>query len=94
MWTALQTSAEARFYSAADWVRASMEMWHANQLLTSGKPISPSSWAQVQRGPGDLLVSPSEKRRIGIELKAVGSDPDQDAAVLTLAKYQDKLKPV
>jgi hypothetical protein len=28
MWTAVQTSCEARFYSQADWVRLRLELWN------------------------------------------------------------------
>jgi hypothetical protein len=91
MWTALQASAEARFYSQADWERARLELWHANSLLTADKPIPAASWAQVQRGLSDMLVSPAEKRRTGIELQPPDRDADEDAAVLQIAKYQGKL---
>ena len=46
--------------------------------------------SDVQRGLSELLVSPADKRRAGIELKAA-ADVDADAAVLQIAKYQDKL---
>jgi hypothetical protein len=91
MWDALQTSAEARFYSAADWERVRLELWHANVLLTSGKPIVGNSWAAVQHGLNAMLISPAEKRRCAIELKPTDSDPDEDAAVSMTAKYQQKL---
>lgn len=91
MWTALQTSAEARFYSAADWERVRMELWHCNQLLVSGKPISPSSWVAVQHGLNALLISPAEKRRAAIELKATAVDSDEVAAVSMMSRYRDKL---
>ena len=37
-----------------------------------------------------MLISPADKRRAGIELKAA-ADADEDAAVLQMAKYQDVL---
>jgi hypothetical protein len=94
MWTALQTSAEARFYSAADWERARMELWFANALLTSGKPIGGQAWAGVQHGLNALLISPAEKRRAAIELRPSTADPDEVAAVSMIGQYQTKLKPV
>jgi hypothetical protein len=93
MWDALQTSAEARFFSVADWERARFELLYANSLLTSGKPIPGNAWAQVQHGLGDLLVSPAAKRRIGIELRPATPDRDEIAAVSMLGTYRDKLKP-
>jgi hypothetical protein len=92
MWEVAQTSAEARFYSEADWARLRLELWHMNALLTSGKPIGANSWAAVQHGLNAMLISPAEKRRAAIELKPPDRDADEDAAILTLAKYQDKLK--
>ncbi len=92
MWDALQSSAEARFYSAADWERARFELWHANELLTSGKPIGANSWARVQCGLSAMLISPAEKRRAAIEVRPVGPDADTEAAVSMVGKYQQKLQ--
>jgi hypothetical protein len=91
LWVTLQTSAEARFYSPADWQRASLELLHVNELLTSGKPIPAASWAQVQHGMNALLISPAEKRRCGIELKPPIDDPDENASVLQMVTYQSVL---
>ena len=92
MWAALQVSCESRFFSAADWERARWELWNTNELLCSGKPIQAAAWAQVQRGLGDLLVSPAEKRRCAIEVRPVGPDADTEAAVSMVGKYQQKLQ--
>jgi hypothetical protein len=92
MWTTLQTSAEAAFYSPADWARARLEMWFANETLTSGKPITANAWATIQHGLTEMLVSPAAKRRAAIELKPPTPDADEDAAILTIARYQDRLK--
>jgi hypothetical protein len=94
MWEALQTSAEARFYSAADWERARLELWHANALLTSDQPITANAWGAVQHGLTALLISPAEKRRCAIELKPPVPDTDEIAAVSMMSRYQGKLKPV
>jgi hypothetical protein len=93
MWAALQSSAEARFYSEADWARVQLELWHANVVL-SGDRISPTAWQAVQHGLTELLISPAAKRRAAIELKPVGPDTDADAAVLQMVKYQDKLQSI
>jgi len=90
MWAALGRSVESRFFSEADWARASWEMLNAQQLFVGEKPWTPANWAQVQSGLNALLVSPADKRRAGIELKAA-VDADEDAAVLQLARYEDKL---
>ena len=91
MWEALAESCEARFYSAADWERARLELWHANTLLVSEQPIRANSWSAVQNGLSALLISPAEKRRCGIELTPTSGDKDEDAAVLQMVKYQAKL---
>ena len=44
-----------------------------------------------QTGLSELLISPADKRRAGIELRRAASDPDEDAAVVQMAVYQDKL---
>jgi hypothetical protein len=94
MWETLQTSAEARFYSAADWQRVRMELWFANAALTSGKPIPGNVWAQIQHGMNAMLISPAEKRRCAIEVRPVGPDSDEVAAVSMMSRYQAKIKPV
>jgi hypothetical protein len=91
MWEALQTSCESRFYSQADWVRVRFELWHANSVLTNGKPILANSWQQIQLGLNTLLVSPAEKRRCAIDVKPSVSDADQDAAISMMSKYRAKL---
>ena len=94
MWAALQTSAESRFYSEADWERTRWELWNANEIMRSGKPISGNTWSGVQHGLTELLVSPAAKRRAAIELKPPVPDTDEIAAVSMMSRYQSKLKPV
>jgi hypothetical protein len=92
MWQALQVSAEARFYSAADWQRARMELWYANEVMQSGKPIPGNTWAAVQHGLTEMLVSPAAKRRAAIELKAAVPDSDEIAAVSMMSRYAAKIQ--
>jgi|SRR4051812_36786659 hypothetical protein len=94
MWQALQTSAEARFYSESDWVRVRWELWNANEILTSGKPITGNAWATVQHGLNAMLISPAEKRRCAIDVQPVGDDADADAATAMVGRYRSKLKSV
>jgi hypothetical protein len=94
MWDSLQDSAESRFYSAADWQRARLELWNVNEIMRSGKPISGRAWTVVQHGLNDLLVSPAEKRRVAIEVRPSGPDADENAAVAMIDRYRQKLKPV
>jgi hypothetical protein len=90
LWEVLAESAEAKFYSAADWQRVRLELFYANYTLTSDK-IGAQAWTAVQAGLSELLISPADKRRAGIEMKPQMSDPDEDAAVVQLAEYQASL---
>lgn len=90
LYDALTGSVEGRYFSAADWQRARLECMYLNQLLSSDK-IGAQAWQAVQAGLGALLVSPADKRRIGIELKAKKVDPDEAAAVASLDAYRAQL---
>ncbi|MFV8317128.1 hypothetical protein [Mycobacterium sp. 23] len=90
LWDVLGESAEAKFYSAADWQRVRLELYFASYTLSSEK-ISSMAWAAVQSGLSELLISPADKRRAGIELKPKTADPDEEAAVVQLAQYQASL---
>ena len=94
MWNTIQKSCEATFYSEADWARLRLELWNANVVMASGKPISGNSWAVIQHGLNALLISPAEKRRCAIEVKPQGPDADENAAVAMIDRYRQKLKPV
>jgi len=93
LWSALGSSVEGQFFSAADWARARLEMWHADELVRSGQPTA-NQWAAVQRGLDELLISPAVKRRAGIELRKHAADADELEAVSLVGKYQQVLKSV
>jgi hypothetical protein len=76
LWAALGRSVEGRFYSAADWQRARLELWYANRVMTAGQVPSANQWTTIQRGLVELLVSPAVKRRAGIEVRRKGVDAD------------------
>ena len=90
LYASLVGSVEAQFFSAADWQRARLECFYLNSQMKDGKPGA-QAWGFIQAGLGALLVSPADKLRIGIELKAKESDPDQDAAVASLDAYRAQL---
>ena len=69
LWAVLGSSVEGQFYSAADWQRARLEMFYVNGLLTGERPLTAPAWSIVQNGLSELLISPADKRRAGIELK-------------------------
>jgi hypothetical protein len=94
LWATVQESCEARFYSEADWERLRLECWYANQAMRSPRPISGRTWAAIQHGLTELLVSPGAKRRVAIEVKAPGPDADEVRAVAMIGTYKSKLKPV
>ena len=79
MWRTVQTSAESRFYSEADWARLRLELWFANEAMSGSRPPSGHTWQAIQRGLSELLVSPAAKRRAAIDLKPPGPDADEDA---------------
>ncbi|MFT4202182.1 hypothetical protein [Gordonia sp. (in: high G+C Gram-positive bacteria)] len=90
LYEALSTSVEGKFFSAADWQRARLECFYINSTIARGRPGA-QAWAAVQSGLGALLVSPADKRRIGIELNKATTDPDEDAAVASLDEYRRQL---
>lgn len=90
LYESLASSVEGKFFSAADWQRARLECFYINQTLLADK-VGAQAWMAIQSGLGALLVSPADKRRIGIELKQRTSDPDQDAAVASLDAYRAQL---
>ncbi len=94
MWTTVQSSSEARFYSEADWVRLRLELWNANRAMTAARPPSGHTWAAIQHGLTELLISPAAKRRAAIELQPPSPDSDEVAAVSMMSTYKSKLKPV
>ena len=73
-WNKVQRSCAAPFYSDADWVRARLELFHLNALMTGRRQLTPSAWSAVQAGLNELLLSPVVKRRAGIELRCKGVD--------------------
>jgi len=94
LWEALADSVEARFYSAADWERVRIELFYGNRLTRARSRPPAASWAAFHAGLTALLVSPAEKRRVGVELKPSDPDTDEIAAVSMMSKYQRSLKPV
>lgn len=91
LYAALAEGVEGKFYSAADWQRARIELHFLNGLLLAGRVPGAQAWTAVQAGFNALLVSPADKRRTGIELQRKKVDPDEDAAVLQMAEYAERL---
>ncbi|SLG32749.1 phage terminase small subunit [Mycobacteroides abscessus] len=85
LWNSLRESAEARFYSEADWHRVRLELRYLNAVLSRKVPSS-EAWKTVQMGLNTLLVSPADKRRLGIELKRRVGDEDDEAADEAMAQ--------
>lgn len=90
LWNALQISAEAKFYSDADWHRVRIELAFGDQLvarLRAGEQVSAQKWQQFQNALTELLVSPAAKRRAGIETQPPVDPQGQqaDAKILELA---------
>ena len=90
LYNSLVGSVEGKFFSAADWQRARLECLFINRSI-GGEKVSAVAWQAVQSGLNALLVSPADKRRVGIELNKATSDPDEDAAVAMLDEYRARL---
>lgn len=90
LYESLVGSVEGKFFSAADWQRARLECLYIHKTLQRENPGA-QAWAAIQTGLGALLVSPAEKRRVGIELNKSTVDPDEDAAVASLDEYRRQL---
>lgn len=90
LWRELRTSVEGNYYSPADWQRVRLELFYINSQLNAEK-IGAQAWTAIQAGMNDMLVSPAEKRRVGIELQGVKVDVDEDAAVAQMDDYRARL---
>lgn len=88
LFDSLRGSIEGKFYSPADWQRVRIELHYLNELLMSDRVPGAQAWSAVQAGLSALLVSPADKRRVGIELKRPVVDADEDAAVAKLDEYR------
>lgn len=93
LWDVLSDSAEAAFYSAADWQRVRLELYYASHTLSAEK-ISSMAWSAVQSGLSELLISPADKRRAGIDMKPQTVDPAADAADVKVADLAERLRAV
>jgi hypothetical protein len=85
LWAALQQSAEAKYYSDADWQRVCLELHYGNTLLPAVRSPGAQAWETFQAGLDTLLVSPADKRRVGVELKRNKVDEDDAAAEAAIA---------
>lgn len=95
LWDALQVSAEAKFYSDADWHRVRIELVYGNDLLRRladpKRSVSAPAWTAFQNALTELLVSPAAKRRAGIETQPP-ADPQGDAADAKILELAERLK--
>jgi hypothetical protein len=94
LWDSLGDSPESKFFSAADWQRARLELWFANKVVSGEEPVTASKWATIQDGLSALLISPADKRRAGIELKRAVVDPAAEAADAKVADLAERLRAV
>lgn len=91
LYASLPDSIEGKFYSAADWQRVRLELWYLNELLMAGKTPGAMAWSAMQTAMSALLISPADKRRVGIELQRRKVDADEDAAVAQIDEYRRRL---
>jgi hypothetical protein len=62
--------------------------------MTASQVPSANQWTAIQRGLGELFVSPAVKRRAGVELKRQAADTDEVAADAQIARYKSVLRSV
>ena len=55
LWSALGSSVEGQFFSAADWARARLEMWFTSRIMTAAQVPSANQWSAVQHGLSELF---------------------------------------
>ena len=92
-YNALTRSGQARFYEPSDWMHAQIlaEAIHEYVHATRGKAALLNG---ILTGSTALLCTEGDRRRLRIELVKGGEvDPDEEAAVLAIADYQQRLSP-
>jgi hypothetical protein len=90
VYEALKDSTESRYFTPAVWQRARVNTYVLSKLLESSR-MSSQMYAAVQADWKDLLLSPAEQRRLGIEVQAAEVDEDEEAADATVTSLVSRL---
>lgn len=82
----LAESGQAVFYQPSDWATARIWAEVMHRQLSGGR-ISAQMIAAWASAAGELLTTEGSRRRARLELARNDADPDEDAAVISMAGY-------
>lgn len=85
----LAASGQSRYYEPSDWMHAQILAEAIAEYATN--PGKAAMLNAILSGSTALLVTEGDRRRLRLELTRTGTDPDEEAAVLELADYQQRL---
>lgn len=92
-WRVLRSSeVDTSFWTAADWQRARVTMWFLDKQLKRPGPTGAQAMDSIMKQFDALLVSPAEKRRLGIEIKA--HDDALPPEVAIMENYRSRVNAV
>ncbi len=91
-YVSLGQSGQKVFFEPSDWAAARIVATELSRMLRNGRQ-SAQMFAGIWTAMGDLLTTEAERRRLRIELERDGtSDPDDEAAVLVMETYQQRMQ--
>lgn len=90
IYEALKNSPESTYFTEAVWQRARVSAYVLSKQLYSGR-VSSQMYQAIQADWKDMLISPAEQRRLGIEVRAAKDDSEESAAVVRLRALDDDL---
>jgi hypothetical protein len=88
-YNALAESGQARYYEPSDWMQAQVLAEAVAEFAEN--PSKAAMLNAILSGSTSLLVTEGDRRRLRLELTRTGPDPDEEAAVLAIADYQQRL---
>lgn len=86
---ALAESGQSRYYEPSDWMFAQIIAEAIAEYASN--PGKAATLNAILAGSTSLLVTEGDRRRLRLELTRTGPDPDEQAAVLAIADYQQRL---
>lgn len=93
LYEALRDSPEAQYYTPAVWQRARISTLVLSNALSAGGKMSAIMYSAIQSDWKDLLISPADQRRLGIEVQRAdtGPDPEDERVVSQIDEYRRRL---
>lgn len=90
-WNSLGKSAvDTSSWTAAEWQRARISMWMLDGHLKGRRAMGAQAMDSIMKQLDSLLISPAEKRRLGIEIVAHEAELPPEVAIM--ADYRDRAK--